>query len=231
MKLLLSADTHGKVPEITEKVDLALIAGDFAKGDALRKMIFEKGDPEVAKKEILESSKEFLSKIKQLNCPIVVSLGNAEEFCKEDVIKMIKAEGINYKKNSLIILKGIKILSLNFFVEEWWARKYRAERQQTIDRAIKEEKELNEVFDKIKSVDIIISHLPPYGVLDEDQGLNNKGDNAGSKLLRNFILKIKPKLVVCGHIHVPGEVKLGETLIINPGEQKVIEFNNKKNKK
>ena len=33
MKLLLSVDTHGKVPEINGKVDLALIAGDFAKGD------------------------------------------------------------------------------------------------------------------------------------------------------------------------------------------------------
>ncbi len=224
MKILISADTHGKIPNITGKVDLALIAGDFAKGDALRKMIFEKGDFKEAKKEIIESSKEFLFKIKELKCPIVVSLGNAEEFCKYDVIKMIKKEGIHYKNNSLIEINGLKILPIDFFVEEWWARKYRPERQQTIERAIKEEKELKEIFKKIDSVDIILSHLPPYRILDEDMGLNKKGSHIGSKLLREFILNKKPKLVICGHIHTPQEAKLGETLIINPGEKRIIEF-------
>ncbi len=127
----------------------------------------------------------------------------------------------------MIEIKGLKILLIDFFVEEWWARKYRPERQQTIDRAINEEKELKESFSKIKKVNIILSHLPPYGILDEDTGLNTKGDHMGSKLLREFILNKKPKLVICGHIHTPGEVRLGETLIINPGEQKIIDFEKK----
>ncbi len=93
MKILISTDTHGKVPDIMGKVDLALIAGDFAKGDALRKMVFGGGDPKEAKKEIVESSKEFLSKVKELGCPVIVSLGNAEEFCKDKIIEMIKEGG------------------------------------------------------------------------------------------------------------------------------------------
>jgi Icc-related predicted phosphoesterase len=34
--------------------------------------------------------------------------------------------------------------------------------------------------------------------------------------------------VVCGHIHIPGEIKVEGTRIINPGQFKIIEFNVKK---
>jgi len=51
MKILISTDSHGKIPKFGGEVDIILIVGDFAKGDALRKMIFEKGSPEEAKKE------------------------------------------------------------------------------------------------------------------------------------------------------------------------------------
>ncbi len=46
----------------------------------------------------------------------------------------------------------------------------------------------------------------------------------GSKILRKFIIEKKPKLVVCGHLHIPGKERLGKTLIINPGEKKIIEL-------
>ena len=90
--------------------------------------------------------------------------------------------------------------------------------------AIKEEIELRKLLDEIDQVDIVVSHLPPYGIMDEDQGLHKKGELMGSKLLRKFIIDKKPKLVVCGHIHTPGKKILGDTIIINPGEQRTVEF-------
>ena len=195
MKLLLSADTHGKIPNLDEKVDLVLIAGDFAKGDALRKLVFEGGPEEGVEKEILDSSEEFFGKMKRIGCPIISSLGNAEDFSKEKVVKLLEDLGILYIKNALINFRGVKILLLDFFVEEWWARKYRPEKQSTIDRAKREEREVMDSLSKIDKVDIIVSHLPPQGILDEDQGMYEKGSHSGSKILRDFILQKKPKQI------------------------------------
>jgi len=226
MKILLCADAHGELPIISknEKVDLMLVAGDFAKGDALRRMIFENGSREEAKQEIIESSEFFIKQMKKFNCPVVFGLGNAEEFCKKEIVELMKKNGILYSENGIVEILGLKILCVNFFLEEWWARRYRSERQSTVDRAIKDEKKLKKLFSRLGTVEIIVSHLPPYGILDKDQGLNELGASIGSKILREFIDKKKPKLVVCGHLHNPEEKKFGKTLVVNPGKEKIIEL-------
>jgi len=76
---------------------------------------------------------------------------------------------------------------------------------------------------------VLISHKPPYGAQDKIF----IGMHGGSKELRNMIEKIKPCLVLCGHIHEdPGFVKIGETIVVNcsmgkKGEGAFIELNEK----
>lgn len=48
-----------------------------------------------------------------------------------------------------------------------------------------------------ENTDILVTHGPPYGVLD----LNMHKQHTGCKDLLNQVLKIKPKLHVFGHIH------------------------------
>lgn len=48
----------------------------------------------------------------------------------------------------------------------------------------------------ILDVDIFVSHAPPQGYCDE-----SNGESLGSKAVTDFIMKNKPKLVLCGHIH------------------------------
>ena len=70
---------------------------------------------------------------------------------------------------------------------------------------------------------VLMLHGPPYG---------NKADlvdggHAGNKSYRDFILKEKPLLVICGHLHENSGVrdKLGKTTIINPGpDGKLVEI-------
>jgi Icc-related predicted phosphoesterase len=38
------------------------------------------------------------------------------------------------------------------------------------------------------------------------------------------MIKIKPRLFVCGHIHIPGEIDFKKIKVINPGPFKVINF-------
>ena len=57
-------------------------------------------------------------------------------------------------------------------------------------------------------IDIVVTHNPPFGILDE---------NIGSVNILDFILKAKPKYHLFGHIHsTAGEnVQFGETKCIN----------------
>ena len=44
------------------------------------------------------------------------------------------------------------------------------------------------------------------------------GEHAGLKLYRDVILKYKPLLHVCGHIHeAQGKAKIGKTIVVNAG--------------
>lgn len=61
----------------------------------------------------------------------------------------------------------------------------------------------------------IVSHTPPYGT-EVDKALGVK--HAGSRLLRAFVERTRPLLVLSGHIHESAAVGiLGGTTLVNPG--------------
>ena len=76
---------------------------------------------------------------------------------------------------------------------------------------------------------VLVSHKPPYGAQDKIF----IGMHGGSKDLLEIIEKIKPSLVLCGHIHEdPGFTKIGETIVVNcsigkRGEGAIIDINEK----
>lgn len=59
-------------------------------------------------------------------------------------------------------------------------------------------------------IDVLVTHCPPYGVLD---------DGFGSPEILNFVMKSKPKYHLFGHIHATEgqEFRFGETLCENIG--------------
>ena len=76
------------------------------------------------------------------------------------------------------------------------------------------EEDLTRIFkDTIpEHVDIIVSHGPPYGILD----LTIDWHQTGSFALRHVIETKKPKLLVCGHIHEEHGIKrYDETIVVN----------------
>ncbi|MBI4771883.1 MAG: metallophosphoesterase family protein [Chloroflexi bacterium] len=64
---------------------------------------------------------------------------------------------------------------------------------------------------------ILVSHSPPHGVVD----LTPQGKHLGSAAIRDAVMRVQPRLVVCGHIHACGGQKgtLGRTPVINAGPQ------------
>jgi len=83
------------------------------------------------------------------------------------------------------------------------------------------EEHLRKQYEKVKGKTLIIlSHTPPYGILDlgiRFAESNEGSHHIGSTSLRDFIKQNKVNLVVCGHCHSHGglSTKLGETTIVN----------------
>lgn len=66
--------------------------------------------------------------------------------------------------------------------------------------------------------EVVVSHGPPYTVLDEahaEPGIAPRW--IGSAGLLGYIKRMEPRLVVCGHVHERGgqSAYLGETLVVN----------------
>lgn len=51
-----------------------------------------------------------------------------------------------------------------------------------------------------RGIDVLITHGPPYMVLDE----NKYGTNCGCPILYRYLAKLRPKLHIFGHIHEQG---------------------------
>ncbi|HEV3145254.1 MAG TPA: metallophosphoesterase family protein [Gemmataceae bacterium] len=62
---------------------------------------------------------------------------------------------------------------------------------------------------------VLVSHSPPKWAVDED----SQGKSLGSIAVRAAVLRLKPTLVVCGHIHASAgmQASLGTTTVINAG--------------
>jgi Icc-related predicted phosphoesterase len=57
---------------------------------------------------------------------------------------------------------------------------------------------------------ILVTHVPPHGILDEVGGVH-----AGSKSLRRIMEEKSPRIIACGHIHsASGKMKVGETTVV-----------------
>lgn len=69
--------------------------------------------------------------------------------------------------------------------------------------------------------EILVLHYPPKGVFDiiHDKKNPYNGKSAGIEMFREAILKHKPRLVLCGHMHeYQGAKRLGRSLVVNPGD-------------
>jgi Icc-related predicted phosphoesterase len=73
--------------------------------------------------------------------------------------------------------------------------------------------EIKKYWDLIpEDADVLITHTPPYGILD----LTRKGVNVGCEELAKKIQELKIKLSLFGHVHeAQGEIVKDKTLFIN----------------
>lgn len=58
--------------------------------------------------------------------------------------------------------------------------------------------DIKKIWDQIPECDILITHGPPFGILDQS---SRNGEHLGDRDLLNAIQRVKPQLSIHGHIH------------------------------
>jgi Icc-related predicted phosphoesterase len=137
-----------------------------------------------------------------------------------DEFKSIK--NVKIINNKLTKFKGIKIGGLKYFVDSNWIKDFKPQDYKSkLKKSIKTVDKVKKILKKIGSVDILVHHQPPYGILDKVGNPAPKhwrGKHAGSKLILNYIKRKQPKYSFCGHIHEgKGKKKIRKTKVYNLG--------------
>jgi Icc-related predicted phosphoesterase len=181
MKIWAISDLHTKYRLLTipDDIDMVICAGDAS---TTREWSFN----EVEYRSFLD----WYS-----NLPIthkVLIAGNHDTAVYNGLIKpkYIKSLGITYLNDETVIIDGIKIFGSPWTPTFGYGWGFNCDRSKLYKHW-----ELIE-----EDTDIVITHGPGYGILDN----NEEGKYCGDKSLTSALMKIQPKYNIFGHIHEQG---------------------------
>jgi Icc-related predicted phosphoesterase len=174
VRIVAVADQHGQLPPIPP-CDLLLIAGDVCPlGDHSRREQLEFLEGPFAEWLVMSEADE------------VVGVAGNHDLLAEDDPAFVAGLPWTYLCDSEATVCGLRI----------WG----TPRTPTFgDWAFMEpDAQLGRYFDAIPDgLDVLLSHGPPFGVLD----LASRGELTGSETLRRALLRAHPQVCVFGHIH------------------------------
>lgn len=173
------SDLHGAQPEL-EGGDLLIVAGDLTARD---------------KPQQFSEFKDWLCK--QPYKKSIILAGNHDGLIEKGVCMGSKdnweSEATSYLQDSSTTFQGLKIYGSP------WTLRFAGMNPDCMAFTKKAHYELKEYWDKIPDdVDILITHSPPYGMLDQCSDYRR----VGCKHLADRVMNLKNlKLHVFGHIH------------------------------
>lgn len=192
MTIACMSDLHGYLPEIPP-CDLLIIAGDICPD-----RIGGKWAEAFPEKQALWFAHDCGRWLATSPAPVVLTWGN-RDWCGQ-------APALWADDPRIVVDRVTTVAGLKVWASPWsdrvghWA-------------FMKDPCDLAPIYESIPNdVDIIVSHQPPHGYGDT----NTLGDHCGSLELLAAIDRVKPRLVVCGHIHeAAGTFRHWGTLIVN----------------
>jgi len=132
-------------------------------------------------------------------CKVFAVPGNMD---RKEVLDILKKRGVSIHLKT-VEYKGFSILGLGGSNPTPFNTPFELQ-----------EEEIEKALSEFNDVSIAVFHPPPYGLFD----WVGDGISVGSKAIRNWIEKTKPKLVFCAHIHEhQGVAKVGETMVVKIG--------------
>jgi len=234
-----------------EKVDLALLTGDLGQTDNLRRLAYEFLDikrpgpkeksayAEGFKKAFVQSHQTALSLTRYIAgfCPLYVVRGNADisnydtrKFARTFGVELpylyqdlLKIKGLRLIDNRLAVFGGLRVGGVKYFTDISWAREFELDSLPKIrERALGDTRDAERVLGRFGKLDILVTHVPPYGVLDRVESKTIPpswvGKHAGSRAILEYVQKQQPRYVFCGHIHeAEGYLEVGRSQVYNLG--------------
>lgn len=175
------SDTHGNHNQlqIPEGIDLVIHSGDATN------ML----DPYANLSEMLA----FLSWFSTLPIPRKILVpGNHDTSIDRNLIGRDQIEGGGI---TLLIDQGAEIEGVKFWGSPWTPRygnwSY-----------MKDRGTINRIWDRIpEEIDVLITHGPPFGILDATYNHHNKVELVGCSALRKRVAKAPPRFMLFGHVH------------------------------
>lgn len=176
------SDLHGHYPKL-DGGDLLIVAGDLTARD----------DP--------TERLQFLVWISEQNYQRKVFIaGNHDTSLMGQNFRKTHPGGADYLCDSGTEFGGLKIWGSP------WTLAFKGMNPNCMAFTCKTEAKLGEKFELIPSgTDILVTHSPPWGILDECVK-GNRIESVGSRFLRARVMEIAPKLHFFGHIHEYGGV-------------------------
>jgi Icc-related predicted phosphoesterase len=183
MKIAAMSDLHGFQPIVPRGADLVIIAGDICP-DAIR------GMPASRYPELQASwfDATVRSWVQTFKAPTLVTWGNHDfcgPFCRPT------SRNLRVVVDAAVTVAGLRIWMTpwsNTFMKWAWMRSAA---------------ELARHYEAIpKEIDVLVSHQPPYGCGDRYPNLETgEYEHIGSRELADAIRRVRPQVVICGHLH------------------------------
>ena len=206
MKITFLSDTHNRHQQIKlEGGDILFFTGDF----------MTTGYSQVEVNNFLEWLKEQPYRYK------VCIAGNHDRYCEsfpsyqiKDMFEQYYDDGVRYIQDEEIEVEGLKIYGTPYqpYFCNWAFN-------------VQDTNKLSMIFEQIpENLDILLTHCPPFDILDKSHQPRPYYDRTGeeplgSKELSNVLSNLKnpPRYHCFGHIHGDGgkTVTVGETTYIN----------------
>ncbi|MCU0389773.1 MAG: metallophosphatase domain-containing protein [Thermoflexibacter sp.] len=187
MKIVCISDTHGLHEQVSiPEGDILLHAGDISKRGKEHEVV------------------NFNHWLATLPHPHKVMIAGNHDFIFEQNPTLAQSLITNaiYLNDSMIEINGLKIWGspISPWFHDWAFNRKRGN-------------EIKKHWDLIPAeIDILITHGPPFGILD----YTASGRTVGCEELAKTIIKIKPKIHLFGHIHESyGIVEVNQTTFIN----------------
>lgn len=178
MKIVATSDLHGFLPDI-EPCDLLILAGDICPN-----FFANPNKDRLAQASWLGSI--FKEWLKDLPAKTVVMIWGNHDFVGERA-SLIPELPCHILHDTSVVVDG------PFIYGTPWTSRYGT-------WALMEDEEVLEERwkDVPKNLDILISHGPPYGYLDEAAPMTA---HLGSKSMLDCVSRVNPRVFICGHIH------------------------------
>ena len=200
IKIVAISYLHGQFPKVP-KCDLLIVAGDICPDRVYG--VYARHAPDWQLKWF---ENNFIPWAEEQPAEFVVVTWGNHDFAGHLKPNAEYVDKISLVSDGPILVNGIKLWLTpwsNQFMEWAW---------------MKPHDQLAEIYAKIpEDIDILISHQPPYGFGDVYPNIDNGNlEHVGSSELLYRIERIKPKIVICGHLHRGyGQYQIGNTFIYN----------------